>query len=229
MKKKMTYMLAISALVIVIYNLITFVVPFERTTGFWAEYAFSMIAILLFFGFTTVFCTKDVPIKSKFLDLPVFQVLYVLLAVQICFGFVVMALPAIPFQIALIVSAVILAIGLFLMFSIKLAEDEIQRVDRKVAAKVNFIREISAKIEVSAQRVEDKMLLTDLKKLSEAVRFSDPMSSDELYEKEQEIVNKIDELNQMISSADYEAARRMIHEIQALLKERNLECKLMKQ
>ncbi len=102
-------------------------------------------------------------------------------------------------------------------------------MDRKVSAKVNFIREISAKIEVSAQRVEDKMLLTDLKKLSEAVRFSDPMSSDELYEKEQEIANKIDELNQMISSADYEAARRMIHEIQALLKERNLECKLMKQ
>lgn len=229
MKKKMAYMLAISAVVIVIYNLIAFVVPFERTTGFWVEYAFSMIAILLFFGFTTVFCTKDIPIKSKFLDLPVFQVLYVLLGVQVCFGFAVMALPAIPYQIALIVSAVVLAIGLFLMFSIKLAEDEIQRVDRKVAAKVNFIREISAKIEVSAQRVEDKMLLTDLKKLSEAVRFSDPMSSDELYEKEQEIAGRIDELNQLISSADYETARKIIREIQALLKERNLKCKLMKQ
>lgn len=228
MKKKMTYMLAITAVVIVIYNLIAFVAPFERTTGFWVEYAFSMIAILLFFGFTTVFCTKDIPIKSKFLDLPVFHVLYVLLAVQVCFGFVVMAQPAIPYQIALIVSAVALAFGLFLMFSIKLAEDEIQRVGKRVDSKVNFIREMSAKLEVGTQRVEDKSLLTDLKKLSEAIRFSDPMSSDELYEKEREIANKIDDLNQLISSADYDSSRRMIREIQALLKERNLKCKMMK-
>ena len=79
------------------------------------------------------------------------------------------------------------------------------------------------------QKAEDQTLLADLKKLSEAVRFSDPMSCDELYEKEQEIAGRINEMGQLVSSADYAAARNTIKEIQALLRERNLKCKMLKQ
>lgn len=228
MKKKQLYLLAASVVLLIVFHVITFVLPFERTKGFWIEYVCSFIAIVLFLGVTAVFCVKDMPIKSKFLDWPVLNVSYVLLIVQLCIGFAVMALPVIPYQAALVVSVIVLAIGVVLICAIKPAVDEIERVGQRAASKVNYIQRIRTKAETMTMRVEDKALAGELKKLSETIRFSDPMSSGELYDLECGIENGIDKLNELLAASDYDAAFRKVREILQLLQERNLKCRMLK-
>ncbi len=228
MKRKQFYLLAASVAFLIVFHVIAFAFPFERTRGFWIEYVCSALAIILFLGVTAAFCIRETPMKSKFLDWPVLYVSYVLLIVQLCVGFAVMALPMIPYWAALIVSALILGGGAILILTVKPSADEIERVGESVSSKVNYIQRIYAKTDVMAKNAGDKALSGELKKLAEDIRFSDPMSNGELYEMECEIEREVDKLGEILARADYGAAPEKIREIRQVLQERNIKCKMLK-
>ena len=86
--------LAILAIVFVVYNVLAFVIPFEKTGTFWLSYIFSVIAIAVqVYVIKVAFC-KEKSVKSKFYGFPVANVGVIYMLAQLALSLVFMALAA---------------------------------------------------------------------------------------------------------------------------------------
>ncbi len=70
--------------------------------------------------------------------------------------------------------------------------------------------------------------LPEVKRFSEDVRYSDPVSSDALAEIERDLSAAVEELQSAIVDGDNGAALQLVKKADNLLKERNRLCKLNK-
>ena len=118
--------------------------------------------------------------------------------------------------------SVIAGISAVCMISADAGRDEIERVEAKVQKKVFYIRELQADIELLADNESDATVKTALTQLAEKIRFSDPMSNEQLADLEDKISTKIEELKTTSSQLE------IITELNSLLDERNKKCKNLK-
>ncbi len=209
------------ALLFVIVSVIVFVVPIEKTPAIWIAYAFTCVAfvaqiIIWKIGF------KDESLKSKFLGIPIIRVGFTYLVLQIIVLAVFLLIPKTPEWIVIIVCILILGISLVCMISSEVGRNIIENTEKKVNAKVSYIREIQVDIEMCAERETDPKIKKQLFDLAERVRYSDPMSSESLATIENKIINKISELD----GSDNKHA--VIKDIDLLITERNKKCKIIK-
>ena len=108
------------------------------------------------------------------------------------------------------------------MISADAGRNEIERVESKVQKKVFYIRELQADIELLADNESDATVKTALAQLAERVRYSDPMSSEQLADLENKISAKVLELKTAPNKVE------IITELNSLLDERNKKCKNLK-
>ena len=92
----------------------------------------------------------------------------------------------------------------------------------KLQKKVFYIRELQADIELLADNESDATVKTALTQLAEKIRFSDPMSNEQLADLENKISIKAAELKTTTSKLE------IITELNSLLDERNKKCKILK-
>jgi hypothetical protein len=97
-----------------------------------------------------------------------------------------------------------------------------------VQNKVIFIKSLQADTDILYEKATDQRLKEDLKKLSEAVKFSDPMSDASLSQLESQIENEIIDLKRIFGEQKFKACQPIIKDIQSLLIERNKKCEFMK-
>ena len=88
--------------------------------------------------------------------------------------------------------------------------------------KVFYIRELQADVELLADNESDAAVKTVLTHLAEKIRFSDPMSNEQLADLENKISVKVMELKTAVNKVE------IITELTSLLDERNKKCKNLK-
>ena len=108
------------------------------------------------------------------------------------------------------------------MISAGAGRNEIERVEAKVQKKAFYIRELQADIELLADNESDAAVKAALTQLAEKIRFSDPMSNEQLADLENKISIKAAELKTASSKLEF------ITELNSLLDERNKKCKILK-
>ena len=84
--KKMKVLLSIWILFLIMYNMVVFLIPVERTKSFFIAYAFSMVFSLAVAGVTLIECGSDRKVKSRFLDLDIAYIGIIGLILQIAWG-----------------------------------------------------------------------------------------------------------------------------------------------
>ena len=209
------------AILFVIINVIVFLVPIEKSPAVWIAYTFTCVAfvaqiIIWKIGF------KDEALKSRFLGIPIIRVGFTYLVLQIIALAVFLLIPKTPEWIVVITCILILGISSVCMISSEAGRNIIENTEKNVNAKVSYIRDIQADIEMCAERETDPEIKNQLLDLAEKVRYSDPMSSESLANTENKIINKISELD----TSDNKQA--VIKEIDLLITERNKKSKLNK-
>lgn len=222
MKKNTPFAHIILAIVFVLMNVIAFVVPSDKTATFWITYTFSAVAFIIQPFVWKIAFGKGKEIKSKFLGIPLIHVGLVYLVIQLVAFVLFMAFPNIPSWIAVIVNALIVGISVICLVSTEVGVKEINRVEEKVKQKVFYIKELQVDVEMLAEKETDTETKKALEALAEKIRFSDPMSSEQLSELENKIKGKVDELK---TSGDKIALSK---DVELLLEERNRKCKLLK-
>lgn len=120
------------------------------------------------------------------------------------------------------VCSIIAGVSAVCMISDNVGRNEIERVEAKVQKKVFYIRELQADIELLADNESDATVKTALTQLAEKIRFSDPMSNEQLADLENKISTKVAELKTASSKLV------IITELNSLLAERNKKCKILK-
>lgn len=222
MKKNKGMAYAVLAIVFLLFNVIAFAVPLDKTATFWIAYSFTMIAFvlqLLVWQFS--FKSTDT-LKSKFLGIPLIHIGIVYLVVQLIAFAVFMIFPVIPSWIAVIACTLILGISAICLIGADVARDEINRVEEMVTRKVFYIRELQADVEMLVEVEQNPEIKTELTKLAEEIRYSDPMSNEALADLETKISEKATELKMSDNKLE------IISELDLLLTERNKKAKILK-
>ncbi len=218
--KKLGCVILLIALVFVC--VVAFAIPTAKTTSFWIAFVFICIAFASQILIWNIGFKDNTPLKSKFLGIPIVRVGYIYLVLQLIALAVLVAYPALPVWVTIIINVLIVGISAICMITAEIGGDIVSNVEKKIQSKVSYIREIQADIEMVAERESDSSVKQKILKLAEKVRYSDPISSDELSELEKRISDKVKELN----SVDDKSA--VVDEIELLLLERNKKCKIYK-
>lgn len=206
----------------ILFNVIAFVIPTDKTATFWTAYAFSAAAFAAQIPLWMIALGKSEGLKSKFLGISIIQVgLYYLIVQLIAFA-VFASLQTLPVWSATVACTVILAIFTLCVIGGRAGANEIKRVEESVKAHRAFISSLQTDIELLAKSETDAKTKAKLKKLAETVRFSDPVSHGMLGELESKIIAKVEDLNSLVEK------ETLIEEIEALLFERNKKCKMLK-
>ena len=222
MKKNSTKGYVILGILFALVSIIAFAVPPSKTATFWIVYVFTATAFAAQIGIWKTARGKEGTLKSKFLGFPVVHIGIVYAIIQTVAFAVFLFVPTLPVWSAIVVCSVIAGISAVCMISADAGRDEIERVEAKVQKKVFYIRELQADIELLADNETNADVKTALTQLAEKIRFSDPMSNEQLADLEDKISTKIEELKTTSSQLE------IITDLNSLLDERNKKCKILK-
>lgn len=222
MKKNSTKGYVILGILFALVSIIAFAVPTSKTATFWIAYVFTAAAFAAQIGIWKTALGKEETLKSKFLGFPVVHIGIVYAVIQVIAFAVFMFAPMLPAWSAIVVCSVIAGVSAVCMISADAGRNEIERVEAKVQKKVFYIRELQADVELLANNESDVAAKTALTQLAEKIRFSDPMSNEQLVDLESRISTKVVELKTVPNKAE------IITELNSLLDERNKKCKILK-
>ena len=222
MKKNSTKGYVILGILFALVSIISFAVPTAKTATFWIAYVFTAAAFAAQIGIWKTALGKEGTLKSKFLGFPVVHIGIVYAIIQVIAFAVFLFAPTLPTWSAIVVCSIIAGISAVCMISSDAGCDEIERVEAKVQKKVFYIREQQADIELLADNETKADVKTALTQLAEKIRFSDPMSSEQLADLENKISAKVLELKTAPNKVE------IITELNSLLDERNKKCKILK-
>jgi len=219
----------ILAIVLAAYLLLAFVIPFAKTAVFWLALVFTLAAFGLQLYVLKLSFEKGLDARSKFYGFPIARVASVYLIIQIVLSFLFMALAAFcPAWIAAVVFVLLLAAAAVGVVAADAMRDEVERQDRQLKTDVAAMRALQSRAAALVSRCEHAALKADAQKLSDAFRYSDPVTNDATKDAEHELFTCMDELERAVLDNDTESARVLIKRAAAQLAERNRLCKLNK-
>ena len=222
MKKNNSKGYLILGILFILVSVIAFAVPTAKTTAFWISYAFTVLAFAVQLIIWKVALGRSESLKSKFLGFPVVHIGIVYLVVQIIAFIVFLSIPTLPIWSAVVVCAVVAGVSAVCMIASDVGRSEIERVSAKVQEKTFYIKQLQADVELLAGAETDTATRSALMQLAEKIRYSDPMSNEQIADIEVQITAKVAKLK---SSTDKE---KIIDELNSLLDERNRKIKILK-
>lgn len=229
MKKNAIRWWVVLGVVLVVYNVLAFALPFPKTAVFAVSYLFTMIAILAqIYVIRTAFYRGE-GVKSKFYGFPIAELGVIYLAVQLIAGLVFMALGLIvPVWLPLALYVVLLGVAAAGFVAADAARDEVVRQEVKLEKDVSRMREFQAKGRALVALNQVSEAARPLEKLAENLRFSDPVSSEALTEIEDQLAECLAQLQEAVSAQKTEQILSVCQEAEHILAERNQLCKLSK-
>jgi len=216
-------------IIIAVFNVVVFVIPFNKGGGFWTGYGFSMLAMLLTAAAAFYAFSRE-GLKSKVYGIPLISVVWRYFIIQLVIGLVEMVLDfiPIPFQYEIAINTILLGACILGLITVEAAKEEIERIDEKIKEKVFYIKSLQVDVEGLVGRVSEDSLKKMLKELVETIRYSDPMSSPQLATIENKIEGRAAALAEAVEKLDGDAVMAFCNELQQLFAERNRKCKILK-
>lgn len=222
MKKNSSKGYLILGVLFVLVSVIAFAVPSAKTAAFWISYAFTVIAFAAQIAIwkSTLGCAES--LKSKFLGFPVIHIGIVYLVVQVIIFAVFLFIPPLPVWSAVVACTVVAGVSAVCMIASDIGRSEIERASAKVQEMTFFIKQSRTEIELLADAETDITTKSALTQLAEKIRYSDPMSDEQLADIEGRITEKIAELKVSTDKA------KIINELNSFLDEQNRKIKILK-
>ena len=220
--------------IVSLFNVVCFITPDEwygvnkYSGAFWSGYAFIMGAFILHLLYAT-FAFRENNTEKKALNIPITIISYFELGIMLAVGAVCMTVPGLPNWIGIILCYTVLAFSVVFLVSAKAVEENKTSANKRINKNSAFIRELSdiASNMVSSSKTD--AICRTSKSLYEAIRYSDPISSDETRAYEEDIYNALKDLSSMLQNdTDEESFSQKADEILLLIENRNNKCKALK-
>lgn len=221
--------LAVWAILLVVVLLIAFAVPFARTSVFYIALGFEIAAFLVALFAVHVAFEKGKDTRSRFYGFPIARIGTVYLVVETALSLILMALSGIcSVWAAVVVQAILLAAAAIGMISVDALRSEAVRQDEKLKADVLRMRALQSRALTLPARVANAETKRALNALSDALKYSDPVSSEATAEAEETLAGLLDEIEKALIDNDEAAAGVLCSQASAALTELNRICRLNK-
>ena len=210
-------------IILTIYILIMFLVPFHKGIIFGISVVFTLISFALTSYAIYVAFIKNRDAKSRFYGFPIVKLVVYYCVAQIVAGIVFSLLgKTIAWWIAFLIYTIMLGATLLGVITADAVIDEIHTQEDKKKSEVAVIRSIQSKMKSLSSESKD------LKEFAEEILYSDPVSKEGTYELEQQLVLIISELEKAVSEQDKESVKSLCKKGINTLRERNRLCKMSK-
>ena len=219
-------------IVFAVFTVIAFAVPFERNAVFWLSYVFALVAMgAQLYAYPRALDLDGHDVRSKFYGFPLARIATAYLVVQLALSLVFMVLAKyvdVKTWIPFVAYVLILGISAIGFIAADTMRDEVERQDTVHKANVGTMRALQPKAGCGASQCDDAETKKALDAVAEALRFSDPVSSDALADIEENLTGLVEELGNAVMDKDYAAAKSLCTKASSLLADRNRMCKLNK-
>lgn len=221
-KQKNTLMTALIYFVIfAAYNLIVFMVFKNFNNVFWVSYGFMLAAFVLHIA-CVFFISKNISVETVFFGIPLFSFSVYFVCAELFCSLVFMIFKAmVSVKLAILVQALLLCVFIVIAVISIMTRDTVQNVSNKIKENVNFIKGINIDVEMLMQRSTNGDVTGALKKLSETIKYSDPMTNSAVAAQEQMIMQYMAELRNTFDAGDMVRAKELCEKIELLFIERN--------
>lgn len=233
MNKNFKYYASIWTILLIVFNIATFVSPNEAAgmtkfgDAFWVGYIFITLA---FIGQLAVsfFAFGAKNMQKFFYKVPLIRISWAGLVLTLVFGVLCMVIPNLPNWIGIIACFAVLGFNAISLAKANIAADIVSETDDKIKAQTSFIKTLTVDAEHLMSTSKTAELKVLAKKVYEAVLYSDPMSNAVLVEVEEKIQNGFLDFENAVETQDYECASSTANELLSLIDIRNKKCKLLK-
>ena len=226
MKKTFKSYIGVWTICLVLFNAISFIIPNEPKSNFWAGYIFITIT---FIG--QLFCA-NIAFKSEnaqkfFYNFPLISISFVGILIMLIVGGLTMAISAVPVWVGIILCLAVLAFTAIAIINASVASETVSNIDTKTKAQTLFIKILTADASNLMSKAQTKEAKEITKKIYEIIRYSDPVSNDALSAIESQITVRFKEFENAICE-NSEKATSLGEELIILIEDRNTKCKLLK-
>ena len=228
LNKKQIRSILTLVVILAVYNVLAFVLPFKHTGLFWVAYSFGLVSIIVSLMIFALAFGKDGTAKSRFYGFPIARIGVIYSAVQIPLSFLAMALAAIdgiPTWPFVLVFILILAAAVLGTIATDSTRDEIERQDIKLAKDVSAIKALRSLGNSLVSQCGDEEAKKELKKLADTLNYCDPVSNGATVASETELKAVMEEIQRAIVDGDNASVTQLCKEAEAVLAERNRLCK----
>lgn len=225
MEKNTLRAIVVAVVLLVLFNLVAFLLPFAHTATFWISYGFTLAAFVVVCASIYIAFIKKPNAKSRFYGFPIARISALYCGTQFVVSLIVMALATwIPWWVSTLAYTVGLGAAIIGLISTEAVVSEIHAQDHKLEKEVALMRSLQSKVSQMAAQCDDAAI----KALADEFRYSDPVSNQAIAEAEADLVAAVDQLQSAYADGDTEAMAQLCCKASALLAERNRLCKLNK-
>ncbi len=203
-----------------VFNLLVFTISKSRNDVFWLSYGFMTLAFVV--QIVSMFLSfKSADVETAFFGIPLasFSVFY--LGAELVIGALFMIFQMASLTLALVIQVLVLAVFLIIAIISLLSRDTVQQISDNVKEHVSNLKSVLVDIEMLMDGCTDPELKASLRKLSETVKYSDPISNEAVADVEQRIMRKISELRINIDDNQIADAKQSCADLERLYVERN--------
>jgi hypothetical protein len=227
MKKNFKLYFVAWGVLLALFNVISFVIPGERTASFWIGYSLISLAFIGQLACSYKAFRGD-SAKRLFYSISLIQTSYIGLFASFVIGGLCMIISPLPHCIGVVACAVVLAFNLLAILKSAAATGEVERLDAKVKTQTSFIKALTVDADALIASAKSEALKAECKKVYEAIRYSDPMSNEALASVESKITEKLAEFSEVVKADDAEKVTEVANEVVILVEDRNKKCKAAK-
>lgn len=233
MKKSVGIYSAMWAICLAVFNVIVFVIPREiggvdRLDGsFWVGYCFITLA---FFGqlVCAIVALMAENQKKLFYNIPLISISYGGLVTMLCVGSVFMAVPVLPEWIGVIACFCVVAFHAVAVIKAAAAADIASDIDEAVRIQTFFVKDLALDAQNLVTAATSDAVRAEAKRVYEAVRYSDPVSTAALHTLERQMEGQFAAFADAVAADDAELAKKTADAFVALAVKREQKCKMMK-
>ena len=228
MKKNFKLYLAAWAIVLALFNVISFVVPAEKTNSFWIGYIFISLTFIVQLACSYSVFKADNATKT-FYNISLIKIGYIGLIASFVVGGLCMLISPLPYWVGVVICAIVLAANILSVLKATAAVAEVERIDNTVKAKTSFIKMLTIDADTLMAQAKSDEVKAECRKVYEAIRYSDPMSNDALSSVEDQISAKFAEFSDAVNADDFTNVTEIANDIIILINNRNQKCRASKQ
>ncbi len=219
-KKTIGSTLAIWGIVFLVYNLLVFLFLTPRTPVFWISYGFMFVSFVLqLVGLYLSF--KDFSVQAVFFGIPLAQFTLFYFFSEVFVSLVFMIFQNITWKIPLFLQILLLAVyGVVAIVSV-MTRDAAVTIKDSYTEDARVRKTNTVDVELLQDMVADPELKTQLHRLAEAIRYSDPRGNDAVADVDAQILQESFALQTYCEDGDTDSAKASCAKMMRLYVARN--------
>ncbi|MDO4623176.1 MAG: hypothetical protein Q4B22_09505 [Eubacteriales bacterium] len=226
-KKNAAMTAAIYGILFLVYNILVFLIFKEKNGVFWMSYVFGVLAFIVQFA-SMYFALSSPDMEAVFYGIPLASLsLYYFFAAMFA-SVVFMIFKIAPFKLALIVQLLILAAYAVAALLALLSRNTVQDINNTVRDNAAAIHRLNVDVDMLIPQAKDPAVRKALQRVSETVKYSDPMSNEHVVQIEDQIMRAVNDLQVFVGYNDNEKAIQACRHIEMLFLQRNRTLKATK-